>query len=731
MTLPELLICITLIGLLTTVISASIVVSFRQSRSTEGRLNLARAEQNIDVWLPTDLASAASVSTAADGSPCGAPVCGGFDLSTGSTALLLSWSSRVGVQDDDSVIVTTVAYHYAPAGDGTNDLTRIECVASGGAPVCTALVVLRGLAVPLDADGNPTWHPGDPVPSEVIHVTNPLRFEDGAEMSDAENTKNARRVVVTINGGGVGDGNGGGTNQISITAGGTTRGDLPAKAAYQMPSLVQPRSRCGGPMVLIVDESLSLGADGVTAVRAGVIDFIQALDGTPVELMIVPFNDRARALGAGNAYPDPYKWHRYFNMADPAEVDLLRRLVSTDPTIDGTPDDVIEAGGEGPGESNQTGYTNWEDAWFRTFYNKDGSPAAVVPNSVVFFTDGVPNRDRAYSGSFKHDAAANTPLPAGNWGSGSNYHWANSTSNFSQGAFLRADSIAANFRGAVRLIGVAVGPDIDKFNNLVTTSNAQWESHTNSSSSRPWKTAGGSNMTYSSYVDSENPNDGEATNGWTSINYSSVPSSWTSSSSTFYQLNGERTRNSQIVGRLVGGSEVIPFVANGAGDFTNLKTANLFTSPSWSSLGPALEKIALGECGGTISVQTRQGSASGPNVSTTFSYSKAAEYYDAAGSSPVGGALIGTVISTNSVQKVTTMDMNLDDGLDRYVDLIPRGVSSMTTLNYSGWECRSGPNSVPTSLLPVVENGNTVPNWQGVRVRVKANQAVSCTLVVM
>ena len=303
-------------------------MTLRTNTSVDGRLNLAVAEHSVDLWMPTDLTSAQSVSIDALATPCGATVCGGVDFSTGSTALLLSWTNRVGSAVDD-VVTTSVAYLFAPSssGDGTYDLTRVECI--GGE--CIARVMLRGLAVPLNSDGTPAWSPGDEVPAEVIRVTNPLRFEDGVEMSDSENIKNARRVVVTINGGGTGDGAGGGTNVISVTAGGTARDDLPAKAAYQMPSLVQPRSRCGGPIVLIVDESGSLGATGVAAVRQGVVDFIEALDGTPVQLMVVPFNSLARSLGGDN----DLNWHKYWDMSDPSQVDAVRNLASSDIQIGG------------------------------------------------------------------------------------------------------------------------------------------------------------------------------------------------------------------------------------------------------------------------------------------------------------------------------------------------------------------------------------------------------------
>jgi len=56
MTLPELLISVSIIGLIAAVLSSAIIVTFRQGDSTEGRINVARAEQSINTWLPADLA---------------------------------------------------------------------------------------------------------------------------------------------------------------------------------------------------------------------------------------------------------------------------------------------------------------------------------------------------------------------------------------------------------------------------------------------------------------------------------------------------------------------------------------------------------------------------------------------------------------------------------------------------------------------------------------------------
>ncbi|HYN31852.1 MAG TPA: prepilin-type N-terminal cleavage/methylation domain-containing protein, partial [Ilumatobacteraceae bacterium] len=71
MTLPELLISVVLTGLLVSVISAASIVVLRTADNNEGRLNNARSEQNVSVWMPADLTSAENVRTEAHHLPCG------------------------------------------------------------------------------------------------------------------------------------------------------------------------------------------------------------------------------------------------------------------------------------------------------------------------------------------------------------------------------------------------------------------------------------------------------------------------------------------------------------------------------------------------------------------------------------------------------------------------------------------------------------------------------------
>ncbi len=150
MTLPELVIAISMMGLIVTVLSSAIIVTLRQQDNTEGRLNVAQAEQSISMWIPADLSSASVVDTSPEATPCGATVCDGIDLSGGSNVLMLSWES---VDGDGTVTTTNVSYHFAPSADGlTYELSRVECTDSGGGWSCSSRVVLRDLPGPPAGD---------------------------------------------------------------------------------------------------------------------------------------------------------------------------------------------------------------------------------------------------------------------------------------------------------------------------------------------------------------------------------------------------------------------------------------------------------------------------------------------------------------------------------------------------------------------------------------------------
>ena len=95
-TLPELLIAVAMLGIITAVLSAAIIVVIRQQDSTVGRLDGARAEQSFDTWMPADLASfnPTTVTTKTNLDPCTAP-CDGIDISGVNTLMALVGRRRV------------------------------------------------------------------------------------------------------------------------------------------------------------------------------------------------------------------------------------------------------------------------------------------------------------------------------------------------------------------------------------------------------------------------------------------------------------------------------------------------------------------------------------------------------------------------------------------------------------------------------------------------------------
>ena len=62
MTLPELLISIVVLGVVISVLMAGVSVTLRQGADTSGRIDVARWEQNLGMWLPDDLSSASTIT---------------------------------------------------------------------------------------------------------------------------------------------------------------------------------------------------------------------------------------------------------------------------------------------------------------------------------------------------------------------------------------------------------------------------------------------------------------------------------------------------------------------------------------------------------------------------------------------------------------------------------------------------------------------------------------------
>ena len=371
MTLVELLVTVTLLGLVAAVISAAIVVVFRTTDSTEGRLNLARGEQSFTTWMPTDLAAVnlevtstpdpdgndpfqlvsgfVPVDTDPDAQPCGVNIsCPSGFVASGVNQLMLRWRSLSAT--GPPTVQTNVSYRLVDTGAGF-DLVRYECSGPlGGAAECSSIPVLRDLG----ADWSMTASAPD--------------FAD--EEPEYENLA-GQQVSVTINGG-LGpdvDGAAGGSDTVTLTAGGVSMDAISATAPTGSPSFIREPSRCGGPIAILVDDSNSIGITAMATVRDSVRAFIEAFRETPVQVQIIRFGTTAYVLGNGTT------GNGYYDMSESSQVDAAKAQI--------TPSNLS-------GNSGNAGGTNWEDAWYRALVNDGKSGPQVTPNTAVFFTDGVP-----------------------------------------------------------------------------------------------------------------------------------------------------------------------------------------------------------------------------------------------------------------------------------------------------------------------------------------------------
>jgi hypothetical protein len=645
------LIVVAIMGLLTGVLSTVLIVTLRQADNTQGRTNVARAETSIDLWLPADLASTDVSNTGfepvivrPDAEPC-TTTCNGIDLS-GTNALQLTWKTTIpGVGGGEPrTIFTRVQYQYIE-NNGNWELRRIECV--GGSP-CTSLVILDDLAPPSDLAG---FDPDRDRPLWIMEVSVPENSES-LELAD-----NARKIVVTINGGGDADGAGGGANSVSLTAGGRLTEEIDADE-FTVPSFVRATSRCGGPVTLIVDDSGSIGSALGPVVRPGVTSFIEAFRGTPTQVQVIVFQSRARVLGPQTSETSQNGgWHRYIDMTDDASVDAL-----------------ITAVVSGPDRLRASGGTNWEDAFFRAFKESDGTSAVIQPSRVVFFTDGEATRSRhSNNGGWRSSNRTGDRIDY-NDGTYDRSVWPNeSGTRFHQEAWDRADIILDDHRRS-DLIFVGVGPNL--------TREIDWIHNSSVYSDR-----------------TAPPAPVEKRFAWQAISHllANAPTGHVTA-----QLGTDDT---------------------GRAAYTNAEVADFYLQESFDvdAFGAAMRAAALKDCGGTLTLQTRNADT-GAHVDDEFRFENPTYRNDA-------GVLVearARTVTTSANFRTGTFDFDLSDSSRFFdVDVFPAQLQTNENYDFVGWSCRSGAD--PRNPDPRLIDGST---FEGFTVRVGTNEAVSCTMSV-
>jgi hypothetical protein len=676
--LVELLVAVVVTGVVMSSLAGLTMVIIRQQAGTGSRLDLARAEQSLGLWLPTDLASADSVDPSPGAAPCGSP-CPLADATAGSNAVMLSWKT---LEDAGPPVVereTNVSYRYLASGLRFA-IVRVQCDRVGnGAWSCAQRTVLSDAPPPPDGT---TFQPGVTAPDWAMQVTDPPVAGDGSTdpALDTGRGKGARRAMVTVRDTSGVTSYSATYSPIAITAGSTNRVPTLDPGSLQgAPGFTEVRSRCGGNFAVAFDMSNSIKTAAPT-VRDGVKALIETFAGTPTKLQLVRFNTGGMTLGVSAPYWQVEQWQPYwFDMLDP--------------------DDVAEALGLlDATNSPLSGGTNWEDALFRLFRNQDGSEQVAIPDTLVFFTDGVPNYDRltylrnvivpsGQKGNLRTNSAnsnladlfagndmalyppaKNPSLPSEVPGVPGGRLTGQGLENvYVQEAWDRANYIAEQYRDTrTRFIGIGVG---DQF---ATVGNGTID-----------------------YPESQ----------WVTVENGALTSTW--------------TENRTILARLISNSDTgVPAVELN-GEYTNAETANMYTLPDWTRFGKAMQTIALSECGGTLTVQTFE---NGVGVPDEFQY-QTTSVVDSLGQ-PVPNS--STVVTTSGQFPSGTFDLSIVRG--DYVDVTLQpinlsGIGAYEPAATQAWECSAKRAALPTTEAEIVGT-----SWTSVTVRVPADAAVSCRL---
>jgi hypothetical protein len=178
----------------------------------------------------------------------------------------------------------------------------------------------------------------------------------------------------------------------------------------------------------------------------------------------------------------------------------------------------------------------------------------------------------------------------------------------------------------------------------------------------------------------------------------------------------------EILEKLVAPEGVVPAVYNAAAnaygynDATgtwkrDVRDVNFFASTNWSQFGPAVRDIALGECGGTVTIQTRN-EVTGSPVADTFTYSN---------------AQLQTV-ETSAAYRSGTFDVAQPGGSPATLAITPQNLSTLNAWRHVSWTCTSQGTTIGAPDMTI--GSADAAGWRGMSLVVRPNQAISCTQIV-
>ena len=368
MTLVELLITVTILGIIMTSLSAAMIVILRSERPIKDHLSESKDITFLQAWIPNDLASASSRNIDPLYQPSSRTTLPGTNVLT---------LDRADISTSGITTNYIVSYRYVSVGDEWQ-LQRYEIRNVG---LATQTITKVGVAHQL-ASPPPTWNPTQsPVHAVSVTSRNQVVLRPIGE-----------DVQVTF---------GSGEEFTTGGAGLSSQDQLPTDYTGGIIDPSAPPTRCGGTVTVVLDTSSSIPAQGgATSLVNAALGFIDAFSGTPTYLRIVGFD-----VSAYSYYPTTAG--QYVNILNPtAALTAMRTKVDNQD---------LSSARWGSG-------TNWEDGLWQAFRTTSGTAFSQLPELVVFISDGEPNRNRTNTPN-DGDARFNTTdlsraVTAANYGRG-------------------------------------------------------------------------------------------------------------------------------------------------------------------------------------------------------------------------------------------------------------------------------------------------------------------------
>ena len=368
MTLVELLITVTILGIIMTSLTAAMIVILRTEQPIKDNLSESKDITFLQAWIPSDLASATSRNIDPLYQPTPRTTLPGTNVLT---------LNRADISTSGVTTNYVVSYRYVQVRDEWQ-LQRYEIRNVG---LATQNITKVGVAHQL-ASPPPTWNPTQsPVHAVSVTSRNQVVLRPIGE-----------DVQVTF---------GSGQEFTTGGAGLSSQDQLPTDYTGGIIDPSAPPTRCGGTVTVVLDTSSSIPSQGgATSLVNAALGFIDAFSGTPTYLRIVGFD-----VSAYSYYPTSAG--QYVNILNPST-----NLTAMRTKVDNQDLSAARWGGG----------TNWEDGLWQAFRTTSGTPFSQLPELVVFISDGEPNRNRTNTPN-DGDARFNTTdlsraVTAANYGRG-------------------------------------------------------------------------------------------------------------------------------------------------------------------------------------------------------------------------------------------------------------------------------------------------------------------------